>query len=208
MRSRFGRITLTLPTPRKTLRKRILLLPADTTSCQPDRTWRPALRTRPRCGPSAARKAAGPWTDTGSGTANTPPSSQHGVPFSGGTFPVGTAVSPGYEETGPRGCRSFSSPTPTGLTRLTYSASAEKPALIRREPVGRPRGVAPDGVTLLNQGAASGVNYEGQRPLRRAGHPQRKYRRHREGRPGKSSWRTPRPARRWATRLPALPTMA
>ena len=93
----------------------------------------------------------GPWSDTGEGTANRAPTATS-ASFNGGTFPVGTVAE--YRETGPGALGVlFSDPDSDALT---YSAVAAKPALLGVSLSGD-AGEAHLRVTLLNQGATSGV---------------------------------------------------
>ncbi len=95
----------------------------------------------------------GPWSDTGEGMANRPPtaSSAH---FGGGTFPVGTIAD--YNETGPGAVGVLFADADSDT--LTYSASAQHPALLGVSLSGD-AGEARLRVTLLNQGSSSKVYY-------------------------------------------------
>ena len=93
------------------------------------------------------------WTDTGSGTANRPPTASS-ISFLGGSLGMGGSFA--WHEAAPLGSGAFFT-DPDGDT-LTYSASAEKPALIGVSVSGEP-GSAVLTANLLNQGAASKVNY-------------------------------------------------
>ena len=90
----------------------------------------------------------GPWSDTGEGTANTPPSADE-APFVGASSPVGSVAD--YRETGQGELGRFFKDT-DGDT-LTYSASAEHPALLGVSLSGA-AGEAHLQVTLLNPGAS------------------------------------------------------
>ena len=90
----------------------------------------------------------GPWSATGTGTTNTPPVATS-ASFSGGTFPVGTIAD--YKETGQGAVGVLFSDADSD--KLTYSASAEKPALLGVSLSGD-AGEAHLRVTLLNQGAS------------------------------------------------------
>ena len=100
----------------------------------------------------------GPWSATGTGTTNTPPVATS-ASFSGGTFPVGTIAD--YKETGQGAVGVLFSDADSD--KLTYSASAEKPALLGVSLSGD-AGEAHLRVTLLNQGAASGVTLKASDP--------------------------------------------
>ena len=94
----------------------------------------------------------GPWSDAGSGRANRAPTASS-VFFGGGTFPVGTNVT--WAESG-QGAVGVLFADADGDT-LTYSASAEHPALLGVSLTGS-AGSATLTATLLNQGASK-LNY-------------------------------------------------
>ena len=93
-------------------------------------------------------QVAGPWSDTGSGRANRPPTATS-VSFLGGTFPVGTIAD--YNETG-AGALGVMFADADG-DALTYSAAAQHPALLGVSLTGA-AGEAKLRATLLNQGAS------------------------------------------------------
>ena len=95
----------------------------------------------------------GPWSATGTGTTNTPPVATS-ASFTGGTLGMGGSFA--WHEAAPLGSGAFFSDA-DGDT-LTYSAAAEKPALIGVSLSGDP-GSAVLTANLLNQSAASKVNY-------------------------------------------------
>ncbi len=101
---------------------------------------------------TSSEEGEGPWSDTGEGTANRPPTATSAA-FSGGTFPVGTVAT--YAETG-QGAVGVLFSDPDSDT-LTYTASAEKPALLGVSVSGT-AGSATLTATLLNQGTSK-VNY-------------------------------------------------
>ena len=109
---------------------------------------------------------AGPWSDTGEGTANRPPTATS-APFNDGTFPVGSVAD--YRETG-QGALGVLFQDADGDT-LTYAASAQHPALLGVSLSGDP-GEAHLKATLLNPGASK-INLCGERPLRRVRNPHR-----------------------------------
>ena len=90
----------------------------------------------------------GPWSDTGEGRANTPPSASE-APFLGDSFPVGSIAD--YRETGQGELGYFFQDADSDA--LTYSASAEHPALLGVSLSGA-AGEAHLQVTLLNPGAS------------------------------------------------------
>ncbi len=91
----------------------------------------------------------GDWSDTGTGTANRPPTAT-GTAFNGGTFPVGATAD--YNETGPGALGVFFADA-DGDT-LTYTATAQHPALLGVSLSGDP-GEAQLRATLLNQGSSN-----------------------------------------------------
>ena len=90
----------------------------------------------------------GPWSDTGSGQANRPPTASS-VAFLGGTFSVGATVD--YRETGQGALGVLFADADSDA--LTYAAAAEHPALLGVSLSGDP-GEAHLQVTLLNQGSS------------------------------------------------------
>ena len=99
----------------------------------------------------------GPWSDTGSGQVNRPPTASS-VPFNGGAFPMGSIAD--YKETGQGALGAFFEDA-DGDT-LTYSASAEHPELLGVSLSGSP-GSASLKITLLNPGS-SGVIFTAKDP--------------------------------------------
>ena len=93
-------------------------------------------------------EGAGPWSDTGEGTANTPPTASS-APFNGGSFPVGSIAD--YRETGQGALGVLF--TDADSDTLTYSASAQHPALLGVSLSGA-AGEAQLRVTLLNPGTS------------------------------------------------------
>ena len=102
-------------------------------------------------------ESTGPWSDTGEGTANTPPTATS-APFQGGTFPVGSTAD--YRETG-AGALGVLFADGEG-DALTYSPSAQHPALIRVTLSGT-AGEAHLRATLLNPGASK-IHYTASDP--------------------------------------------
>ena len=90
----------------------------------------------------------GDWSSTGSGKANTPPAAT-GTRFNGGTFPVGSIGD--YKETGQGALGVFFADADSDT--LTYSAAAERPALLGVSLSGA-AGSAHLRTTLLNQGSS------------------------------------------------------
>ena len=97
-------------------------------------------------------EADGPWSDIGEGTANRPPTASS-VSFLGGSLGMGGNFA--WHEAQPLGSGAFF--TDADGDTLTYSASAEKPALIGVSLTGS-AGSAVLTANLLNQGASK-VNY-------------------------------------------------
>ena len=97
----------------------------------------------------SSEEGAGPWSDTGEGTANRPPTATSAT-FTGGTFPVGTTAD--YNETG-AGALGVMFADADGDT-LTYAAAAQHPALLGVSLSGEP-GQARLRATALNQGASN-----------------------------------------------------
>ncbi len=93
-----------------------------------------------------------PWSGTGEGTANTPPSASS-VFFGGGTLGMGGSLA--WHETAPLGSGAFF--TDADSDTLTYAAAAEHPALLGVSLTGS-AGSAVLTANLLNQGASK-VNY-------------------------------------------------
>ena len=90
----------------------------------------------------------GAWSNTGEGTANTPPAATS-TPFLGGTFPVGSIAD--YNEAGQGALGVFFADADSDT--LTYSAAAQHPALLGISLTGD-AGEAQLRVTLLNQGSS------------------------------------------------------
>ena len=105
-----------------------------------------------RAGPVITGVRTGPWSDVGEGTANRPPVAS-GVSFLGGTLGMGGSFA--WHEQPPSGTGPFFS-DPDGDT-LTYSASAERPALVGVSLSGA-AGSSVLTASLLNQGASK-VSY-------------------------------------------------
>ena len=96
-------------------------------------------------------EAEGPWSDTGEGTANTPPEAPDtAAPFLGGTLEMGGKFD--WHEKPPLGSGPFFSDADSDP--LTYTASAQHPALLGVEMVTATGGSAHLRATLLNQGAS------------------------------------------------------
>ncbi len=98
---------------------------------------------------SQSNEGAGPWSDTGTGQANRPPTATSAA-FNGGTFPVGTIAD--YPETG-QGALGVMFADADG-DALTYIASAQHPALLGISFSGT-AGSANFRVTLRNQGSSN-----------------------------------------------------
>ena len=96
-----------------------------------------------------SEEGAGPWSDTGTGQANRPPTATSAA-FDGGTFPVGSTAD--YNETG-NGALGGMFADADG-DALTYAAAAQHPALLGVSLSGNP-GEAQLRVTLLNQGSSN-----------------------------------------------------
>ena len=141
---------------------------------------------------SDTNEGAGPWSDTGEGTANTPPTASS-APFLGGTFPVGSIAD--YRETGQGALGVFF--TDADSDTLTYTASAQHPALLGVSLSGA-AGEAHLRVTLLNPGTSK-VTYTASDPY--GGQVSRNVTLTgtAKGRAGALP-RTPPPGRRWALR--------
>ncbi len=90
----------------------------------------------------------GSWSDTGEGTANTPPNATS-TAFNGGTFPVGSIAD--YKETGQGALGVFFADADSDA--LTYSAASQHPALLGVSLTGA-AGEAQLRATLLNQGSS------------------------------------------------------
>ncbi len=101
-----------------------------------------------RAGPVITGVRTGPWSDVGEGTANRAPAASS-VSFGGGSLGMGGSFA--WHETAPLGSGAFFS-DPDG-DALTYSASAERPALVRVSLSGA-AGSAVLTANLLNQGAS------------------------------------------------------
>ena len=99
-----------------------------------------------------SEEGEGPWSDTGEGTANRPPTATS-ASFLGGTFPVGTIAD--YRETGLGSIGVLFADADSDT--LTYSASAQHPALLGVSLSGA-AGSTQLRVTLLNQGSSK-VHY-------------------------------------------------
>ena len=89
-----------------------------------------------------------PWSATGEGTANRPPTAT-GTSFTGGTFPVGSIAD--YKESGQGALGVFFQDADSDA--LTYAATAQRPALLGVSLSGAP-GEAHLQATLLNQGSS------------------------------------------------------
>ena len=89
------------------------------------------------------------WSDTGEGTANTPPAAS-GVSFLGGTLAMGGSFA--WHEAPPLGSGAFF--TDADGDTLTYAAEAEHPALVGVSVTGTPGTNAVLTAALLNQGAS------------------------------------------------------
>ncbi len=100
-----------------------------------------------------SEEADGPWSDTGEGTANRAPNAIDTALFSGGTLGVGGSFA--WHEEAPLGSGPFFADADGDA--LTYSASAEHPALLGVSLSGA-AGSAVLTANLLNQGASK-VNY-------------------------------------------------
>ena len=95
-----------------------------------------------------SQEGEGPWSDTGTGRANRPPTATSAA-FNGGTFPVGSIAD--FRETG-NGALGVMFADADG-DALTYAAAAEHPALLGVSLSGA-AGSAHLQVTLLNQGSS------------------------------------------------------
>ena len=100
-----------------------------------------------------SEEAEGPWSDIGEGTANNPPTASS-VAFNGGT--LGRGGSFAWHEKAPLGSGAFF--TDADSDTLTYSASAQHPALLGVSLSGTAGTDAVLTANLLNQGASK-VNY-------------------------------------------------
>ena len=89
-----------------------------------------------------------PWSATGEGTANRPPTATT-VAFNGGTFPVGSIAD--YKESGQGALGIFFQDADSDA--LTYAATAQRPALLGVSLSGG-AGEAHLQATLLNQGSS------------------------------------------------------
>ncbi|MDE2868042.1 MAG: fibronectin type III domain-containing protein, partial [Chloroflexota bacterium] len=96
-----------------------------------------------------SNEGAGPWSDSGSGQANRPPTATS-AHFNGGTFSVGSTAD--YNETG-NGALGVMFADADG-DALTYAAAAQHPALLGVSLSGA-AGQAQLRVTLLNQGSSN-----------------------------------------------------
>ena len=105
-----------------------------------------------------AQEGPGPWSDTGEGTANRPPTASS-VAFSGGTLGVGGSLA--WPEQAPLGNGAFF--TDLDSDTLTYSASAQHPALLSVSLTGTAGTDAVLTANLLNQGASK-VNFTASDP--------------------------------------------
>ena len=100
----------------------------------------------------AGSEGEGPWSDTGEGTTNRPPTASS-LSFSGGTLGRGGSFT--WHEEAPLGSGAFF--TDPDSDTLTYSASAQRPALLDVSLSGS-AGSAVLTASLLNQGTSK-VNY-------------------------------------------------
>ncbi|MDE2767105.1 MAG: fibronectin type III domain-containing protein, partial [Chloroflexota bacterium] len=96
-----------------------------------------------------SEEGEGPWSDTGTGRANRPPTTTSAL-FNGGTFSVGSTAD--YNETG-NGALGVMFADADG-DALTYAAAAQHPALLGVSLSGA-AGQAQLRVTLLNQGSSN-----------------------------------------------------